>query len=220
MHMFDEQNGYGCSADHRVMITSNGGAAWDDVTPQAFRSGSGSVYFVDAKTGWVFELQPEKSAPVYGTRDGGRSWSKLTIVPVKMGDGGLSIAFADVMHGWFEGLSAGNAQLAGELFATSDGGKTWQLVAVTPFLQQAGLPFGGALTAQQNGTIGLSAGQREGNQPSRFHLALRERGWWRDLVPGGPTDLGSPTEGEDICSRDASVFWRQYPSRRAVLQWR
>jgi photosystem II stability/assembly factor-like uncharacterized protein len=80
----------------------------------------------------VYELQPEKNVTVYGTRDGGLSWSRLAVVPVKFGDGGLSIAFVDDMYGWFEDLSAGNAQLEGELFATSDGGKTWRHVASTP----------------------------------------------------------------------------------------
>lgn len=156
MRMFDEQNGYGWSADCPVMVTSNGGATWTNVTPQISGNGSGkiypgAIYFVDAQTGWAFKLQPENSVAIYSTQDNGQSWSQLAIVPVKYGDGGVPIAFSDARHGWFADLSVGNAQLDGELFATSDGGKTWQRMAVSD--QQGSLPFGGGLTAQNDATI-------------------------------------------------------------------
>ncbi len=162
IHMFDEQNGYGRS-DDAVMVTSNGGATWTNVTPQMPGDGPGpsvTGYFVNAQTGWTFRLQPEKSITIYGTHDGGQSWSQLAIMPVKNGDGGMSVAFSDARRGWFEDLTAGNAQLGGELFATNDGGKTWQCMADSS--RQGNLPFGGELTAQRDGTLWLSGGQRAG----------------------------------------------------------
>lgn len=161
LHMNDEQNGYGWSPDHPVMVTANGGATWTGVTPRIHGDNPVPIdtgYFVDVQNGWSFELQTEKSVTIYGTKDGGQTWSQLAIVPVKYGDGNISIAFADAWHGWFEDMTAGMGQLGGELFATDDGGKTWQRMAATD--QNGSLPFGGQLTAQKDGTLWLSGGQR------------------------------------------------------------
>lgn len=159
--MFDKENGYAWSPDHPVMVTSNGGATWTDVTPALPGNDPAPIdtgYFVDGQTGWAFKLRPGKSVTVYGTEDGAHSWSRLATVPVKYGDGNLSIAFSDARHGWFEEMTAGMGQLGGELFATGDGGKTWRRVAATN--QKGSLPFGGRLSAQRDGTLWLSGGQR------------------------------------------------------------
>ncbi|MDQ7093553.1 hypothetical protein REC12_08125 [Desulfosporosinus sp. PR] len=154
--MFDEKNGYGESFDCPVMVTSNSGATWIDVTPQTSGNAPGtkvSGYFLDAQTGWTFRLQPEKSVTILGTQDGGQSWSQLATVPVKYGDGALFVVFSDARHGWFEETSAGiNSPFSGELFATGDGGNTWQRVAST---EQGNLPFAGSLSVQKDGTIWL-----------------------------------------------------------------
>jgi photosystem II stability/assembly factor-like uncharacterized protein len=161
VEMFDTQNGYGWTPDQPVAVTHDGGATWTDVTPRdASLAEQGIIkgYFSDEQTGWAFALRPATEVTVYGTRDGGRSWSKLATVPVKYGDGNMSVTFADARHGWFAELTAGMGQHAGELFATSDGGKTWTKAADLAPGDTA--PFGGQLTAEPNGTIWLNAGQR------------------------------------------------------------
>jgi len=105
-------------------------------------------------------MQPGKTATIYRTQDRGQSWSQLATIPIKNGDGGAFIAFSDVRHGWFEDISAGNAQLSGEVFATGDGGKTWRYMATSG--QYNSLPFGGQLTVQRDGTLWLDGGQRAG----------------------------------------------------------
>ena len=156
IHMFDEKNGYGESFDNPVMVTSNSGATWIDVTPRTSGDTPGtkvSGYFVNAKTGWTFQLQPEKSVTILGTQNGGQSWSQLATVPVKYGDGALFVIFSDARHGWFEETTAGiNSPFSGELFSTGDGGNTWQRVAST---EQGNLPFAGSLSVQKDGTIWL-----------------------------------------------------------------
>lgn len=169
MHLLDARNGYGWSAEHPVAVTRDGGATWFDATPRNAGDASTAVIkgcFTDARTGWTFSLRAAADMTVYGTRDGGRSWSKLAAVPVKYGDGNMSVTFADARHGWFEELTAGMGQSAGELFATSDGGKTWRKVAESAFGDPAAsgkrgtLPFGGRLAAQRDGTLWLSGSQR------------------------------------------------------------
>jgi len=156
VHMFDEKNGYGESFDYPVMVTSNSGATWIDVTPQTSGNAPGtkvSGYFVNAQTGWTFRLQPEKSVTILGTQDGGQSWSQLATVPVKYGDGALFVVFSDAQHGWFEETTAGlNSPFSGELFSTGDGGNNWKRAAST---EQGNLPFVGSLSAQKDGTIWL-----------------------------------------------------------------
>ena len=168
--MLDAQNGYGWTVDHPVAVTHDGGRTWTDATPKdpgidpklTINKG----YFVNAQTGWAFSLRSNQDMTVYGTQDGGQSWTKLATMPVEYGDGNMSVTFTDAQHGWFEEMTAGMGQLSGELFATSDGGKTWTKVAdsrvgtgaaSTP---NGALPFGGQLTAQPDGTLWLSGGQR------------------------------------------------------------
>jgi photosystem II stability/assembly factor-like uncharacterized protein len=115
-------------------------------------------YFVDSQTGWAFSLRPAAEMTVYGTRDGGQSWSKLATLPVKYGDGNMSVSFADAQHGWFEVLTAGMGQHTAEFFATSDGGKTWVKVADSASRDSA--PFGGQITAQTGSVLWLSGSQR------------------------------------------------------------
>ncbi len=78
LHMVDERHGCGWSDGHPVVVTSDGGIPWTDVTPGVAGNNRTSIAyraacFVDAQTGWAFALQPEQSVTAYGTRDGGRS---------------------------------------------------------------------------------------------------------------------------------------------------
>ncbi|CAA7599671.1 BNR repeat [Acididesulfobacillus acetoxydans] len=171
VHMFNEQNGYGESLNQPVMVTSNGGKTWINVTPLKGVSVPDinvSGYFLNAQIGWAFKVQRDKSLTVFGTHDGGQSWSQLATVPIKYGDGGWFVAFSDAQHGWFEEETAGmHTALSGELFATSDGGKTWQRVASVSYkykfdkandwvpVHQGNLPFTGSLSAQKDGTLWL-----------------------------------------------------------------
>lgn len=160
VHMFDEQNGYGVSFDHPVMITSNGGVTWIDATPRNSGNAPGTrvaSYFVNAQTGWAFRLQLEKSVTILGTHDGGQSWAQLATVPVKYGDGAFFVVFSDARHGWFEESTSGlHPPFYGELFATSDGGNAWERVASS---EQGNVAFVGSLSAQQNGTLWLTGAE-------------------------------------------------------------
>ncbi len=214
--MFDASHGYGSTADHPVMVTNDGGVTWTDVTPQGLAADSGAIvkgYFIDARTGWVFSLRATQDVTVYGTTDGGRSWSKLATAPVKYGDGNMFIAFSDAQHGWFEDRSAGMGQLPGELLATKDGGLTWTRVAQsgsvnaapgTPGVLPSGvLPFGGSLTAQSDGTLWLTGAQRAtGGGPGYLWLFKSTDGGksWSQMslpVPAGheedATNVSDPT---------------------------
>src|ERR1051326_2305415 len=80
MRLLTSQSGWG-SAGNRLLLTSNGGRAWDDITPQ-WESGAAvdGVLFRDAQTGWVM-LHTGGNAPrntrvaVASTSDAGRTWT-------------------------------------------------------------------------------------------------------------------------------------------------
>ncbi len=175
--MFDQSHGYGSVDGHPIMTTVDGGATWTDVTPRNLAGNNTDIvkgYFIDAKTGWAFNLHTAQDVTVYGTKDGGRSWSKLAAPPVKYGDGNMFVTFSDAAHGWMLVRTAGMGQLAGELLATTDGGQTWTRVAETGAVNTSAtgapgdLPFGGDITAQADGTLWLSGSQRATGGGSGF----------------------------------------------------
>ncbi len=164
-----------------IWVTFDQGTTWTDVTPVDWAGDSYAMtsgYFMDEKAGLAFRLYSGKDLTVCGTEDGGRSWSTLATVPVKTGDGNMSVAFADAQRGWVLIRSAGMGQHSGELLRTTDGGRTWELVAKggwaseMPFKGTPGeLPFGGTITVQPDGTLWLNGGQRaSGGGPGFLYL--------------------------------------------------
>ncbi|HZE71264.1 MAG TPA: YCF48-related protein [Pyrinomonadaceae bacterium] len=112
--------------------TTDGGRTWaqklpiptpdnQDIPPQ-------TVFFFSRELGWIVgEL-------VYRTTDGGSNWQVVSSTP--LGDSQnqrnmrIAPAYADYMPSlWFTDPKHGvMARLDGEVYATSDGGDTWQLV--------------------------------------------------------------------------------------------
>jgi photosystem II stability/assembly factor-like uncharacterized protein len=77
------------------------------------------------------------TARVSVSRDGGQSWH-ATVLPVSKGNGLAAVVFADSLHG-LAAEEGSNCLFTGELdasrlFATSDGGKSWQTLP-TPNLE-------------------------------------------------------------------------------------
>lgn len=112
--------------------TTDGGRTWaqklsipqpdnQDIPPQ-------TVFFLSRELGWIVgEL-------IYRTTDGGASWEAVSSTPLgdpqKQRNMRLAPTYADYMPSlWFTDPTHGvMARLDGEVYATSDGGNTWQLV--------------------------------------------------------------------------------------------
>lgn len=130
----DEQHGWlvwagAPDAENRsalfVAATGDGGATWqttplsvfDPVDPNSTQSPV-EISFVDNQTGWI-AIQLASSvnfsqAALFGTRDGGQSWSALTLPSAGM------LRFVDAVHGWLVGGAAHET-----LYRTADGGQSW-----------------------------------------------------------------------------------------------
>jgi photosystem II stability/assembly factor-like uncharacterized protein len=116
-----------------VAFTQDGGGTWtvtpvtiSNFNPEAL-SGDGNFSFVDPQRGWMnLGLNSSSnfnSGLLFETVDGGKSWTRLKNAPYIAG----KIAFKTSDDGWIAG-GPGNR----ELWATHDGGKTWQKPSLIP----------------------------------------------------------------------------------------
>ncbi|MBE3590096.1 MAG: hypothetical protein IMW98_04640 [Firmicutes bacterium] len=128
--MADTVIGWAQSPAGRVLRTTDGTRTWTDVTPRAATAAApssvnGLAAFAGGSTAWYLDLTTYR---VYGASDGGAAWAPLGAVQPRIPtDGGIVLDFADSRHGWIEVMS-GVHHNRGEIFATSDDGRTWQAV--------------------------------------------------------------------------------------------
>lgn len=112
-----------------VVRTIDSGRHWHDVwaTPTGAIASSaflnGEVAWI---VGWVKQgsAHPSPSEPLYRTRDGGKSWQRLTHVP-----NGCQLDFVDQLHGWCVQISAAAGSEGFDAYRTLDGGSTWTLAS-------------------------------------------------------------------------------------------
>lgn len=184
VHMFTVQNGWAISqpgtSGTQLLTTRDGGQTWTNITPAAISPQSMILaHFQSPNLGWVAALRPDVSMTVYQTVDGGHAWSKGVTFPVRYGDGNGRIAFANARDGWIEVLTAGNGALQAQLFATSDGGRTWSPVSTTG-AQRGQMPFGGDITFRSATTGYLTGAPRASGGPG-------VRTWLYRTTDGGRT---------------------------------
>ena len=118
------EKGWAVGTDGLILATTNGGKNWKRQTTGTTTDLS-DVVFVDSLHGWAAGLE---KGLVLRTNDGGKNWlrSRAQVSPWP-GGSLLGISFTDRKHGWVSGISAFGAQPQGVVFATSDGGRTWNL---------------------------------------------------------------------------------------------
>jgi photosystem II stability/assembly factor-like uncharacterized protein len=131
------------STGNRLLLTTDNGAHWKDISPPVpdlpdpRENKFSGVFFLDSNTGWLLYAtntgETNADGQPYGydihlasTTDGGANWNTVSQLPRlnPWADltGGGNVAFSDKLHGWADlGVIRG-----GVLFATSDGGRTWQ----------------------------------------------------------------------------------------------
>jgi len=127
-----------------VLRTGDGGHTWRTVT---LPTQQGSFIFgfapIDASRAWLMVAGPTETGPVdlWSTKDGGQTWSKTT-APAFAFRGAL-ITFTDGTHGWFAvpGQPGSQSQEQGIVIdRTTDGGKTWRVVAQRNFPPNGSTP--------------------------------------------------------------------------------
>jgi photosystem II stability/assembly factor-like uncharacterized protein len=133
-------HGFALTVAGALLETRDGGRSWRRLYrfSGGRRSGpfGGALEFVDARHGFVASLDGR----IYRTPDGGSSWKRLSFhCGFVLG----AVAFADARRGLLVcGGQPATAQQEKELYATSNGGRSWLLRARTRGRGQ-GLPWSG-----------------------------------------------------------------------------
>lgn len=133
LQMADEQYGWGVlkiAPDSRLAAigrTADGGQTWYNVTPagaEAFTEDD-TFLFLDSHAAWLLLPNEGATSTLYGTTDGGATWTVSSAVPFYVGPMG-ELSFMDNSYGWALVHSfTGNVDSVA-IFKTIDGGQTWQ----------------------------------------------------------------------------------------------
>ncbi len=221
VRMIDERVGWVLTGS-AVLRTTDGGANWADVTPDAVAATTsgytgGALAAVDAGTAYVtFGEQGSSSIFIFRTADAGRTWVKAEIQQepeVWRGDGAPFVKvlqFTDADHGWLlasYGVAMGSEAV--RIYATADAGATWQLVDDVArggdALAPGSLPFGGHKTglAFVDASKGWVSGYDYGDSIVLHATRDGGRTWSRQPV-AAPT--GYPTAGGSVETRSPIFF--------------
>jgi photosystem II stability/assembly factor-like uncharacterized protein len=154
IRMIDAQHGWASTA-LAILITSDGGAHWHDVTPWRTPSPAGhTATFLTPSIAWVVQWgnkDTKMPAQVFSTANGGKTWrhgdlpdSVSTFTPLSSpeqgnrSDVGISdVSAIDGQHAWVlttriftPSYNPDNIQITyTHVLQTSDGGKTWSVLA-------------------------------------------------------------------------------------------
>jgi len=148
IHMFDPQDGWnGTSRTH------DGGKTWRDASPPPVTGsikGPGSVCALDNLYAWsltsigTVPYQPTQLV-VMATHDGGQSWFRAGAVTVPYSVSwrigfAADVDFLDKSHGWLW-MEYSTTPQKQTVYATSDGGATWERVGALPDLGLGNMAF-------------------------------------------------------------------------------
>lgn len=172
--MVTTQDGWVITTGDLVLVTSNGGAKWTDVTPfqPVLSDGEATpigTCFFNASTAFVgVPTDADHSTPttILRTVDTGRSWDSAQLPKgtswEKDDTSGLFISFSDVQHGYVLVTSSpGLGQMAKALYKTVDGGRSFRFVKdVTGLTDEKGVfsgiegyPTGMAFSSEMTGFV-------------------------------------------------------------------
>ena len=99
-----------------VLKTVDGGDSWQQLKqdPKYGNTTFRSIFFIDAKVGWMLNQSFDNIDIIMKTTDGGVTWSEKSLENREF----KKISFVDSKNGWIIGANQ-------KIIATTDGGETW-----------------------------------------------------------------------------------------------
>lgn len=174
IEMFDLTTGWGVASDGAVFRMTAEMEGWQQVTPpDAAIADQVLTSFLDPQRAWLIyhgdPIPMDGPWDVWHTVDGGQSWTQASIAsPTQEGLALIEMFFVDANNGWVLGqIYPGMNQVFAVLYATSDGGDTWQLISnpmapsgptETNLPGSYSLPFGGQPLAFISPQVGFTGG--------------------------------------------------------------
>ena len=111
---------------NRILWRSGTTGIWDDITP-ANISTILDAAFPDPVHGFLITQTPDAALTLYRTKDGGETWRSAPLPYVAVDVGAAYLEFVDAQTGWIAlKMASSSAFSIGRLFATVDGGQTWE----------------------------------------------------------------------------------------------
>lgn len=229
------------SSDIALLRTSNGGKTWETLLNTVENEASlhrpygQTIHFTFAnlQQGWVTGIWLSGEVYLYSTHDGGKTWSKDTIAPIK---GGNSVDFTQGYGPFWQGkhvgmlfvkydTSSGNGMPHLTAYQTQDGGKTWLLGPSSPATWYTEFTNFSSLNARQGWSFGFDGqGQfvlHHTNTGGRFWDIIHPSGLlkadvdWQVL--GGLTFL-TPQTGW-VWIKDKQNTWNLFQTNNGGHSW-
>ena len=219
--MINAENGWAIGhqkgSGDRILYTQDGGYSWEGRTPPILRSSDQNAglfqawgYFQDRETAWVIYLPQDQPPPIqapvtWRTSDGGQTWEISEQLPISGAESYFipeEFSFIDKNQGWLlVHIDAGMGHDYSNLFATSDGGITWQRLID---------PYGEGLQSLHN--TGLAFADPEFGWVTKDNLAVmpgafieqtRDGGHsWEDIFLPAPEELDWSNEISQCATSD------------------
>jgi photosystem II stability/assembly factor-like uncharacterized protein len=200
--------------DTDLYTTFDSGQSFQRVDIDTLTGAIQAAYFRDPAHGWVATTDDE-GIVVARTTDGGESWRPLRIRaadPITA----VSVGFGDAAHGaLLAKVQTGAAAPLADLFATADGGASWQ---------SSTAPAAGRVAVGPDGRIWLAGGVRgdelfasgdQGHTWTRPNLRLASPGPIENVAPVGnelivvTADAGGRSRATALRSADAGASWQE-----------
>lgn len=163
IYFTDADHGWLVNVDGNIYRTTNGGTTWATLLQQpatSFRC----VGFADSLRGWVGNLglgswsPTTDTVPLYGTTDGGLTWTPATIIgPTPAGICGINVVNDSIAY------AVGRVGGPGHILKTTNGGQTWiSTPAPPPMFYLIDVKFFSPDTGFVSGTTGATNSERPG----------------------------------------------------------
>ncbi|MFZ7103011.1 MAG: WD40/YVTN/BNR-like repeat-containing protein [Peptococcaceae bacterium] len=151
--MINRQDGW-AESSQAVFKTENGGADWIDITPVDIKALKAqypiqAYFFLDENCAWVMPYQKTQTKYVrqtiiFRTPDKGAHWDKFELPQTNMG---TNLFFVNKDKGWMtltQSRSLGQHPFG--LYATKDGGKTWDKIHSVNMNAHSSIPLSGLIS--------------------------------------------------------------------------